>query len=414
MQLLLLALAIGPGTDTAASGSVSWVVDANAVAVAAEIHRVFEDDLDAIKTPSAVGKAARTAHPFQHMDVTDSFRGPVRVGVLEWSVGGEVRVQSVGLGQTQVDVTFVDSNTVGESKAWASVAQDLVQALDGVSAPDPMDLALAELRDEDACARTLRILGESPYDQSTQVLQGALDQVAPSCQEGLVTTLAATPAAAPTLERWLVDQASGSDAHQAIEWLGLLPAPGDQAQQVLAAQAERDAQDQARADAATAQAEADAAQELAALLGGLKKGPWTVETEISPLDDSTTLYVHRRATSAVSGWPSERYTPELWLRCKEGDVEGYIVTGLTPEVEGAGDRATITLRLDKETAFDAVGSLSNDRRGVFLPDRVVSDLPGHSVLLVQFTPLNSNPVHTTFDLTGVDDAVAAVTATCAL
>jgi type VI secretion system protein VasI len=414
MQLLLLALAIGPGTDTAASGAASWVIDANAVAVVAELNRALVDHVGVSKAPAKLRDAARTQHPFQSLDVTDAFSATVRVGVLEWKVRGELRVQSLSLGQAQVDVMFTDTNTVGESKAWASVGQDLGQALGAVSAPDPLDLALQELRDPDACARTLRILDGSAYEQSGQVLRDALGQVAPGCQDALVSTLAARPQDAPTLEGWLVDQAAGSDAHQAIEWLGLLPDPGHDAQQVLNEQAARDAQDQARADAAAQDAKAQATQDLAAQLGALDNGPWTVETEVSPLDDSTNLYVHRRATAAVSGWPNERYTPELWLRCKEGEVSGYIVTGLTPEVEGMGERATITLRLDKETAFDTVGSLSNDRRGVFLPARVTADLPGHSTLLVQFTPLNSNPVHTTFDLTGVDDALAAVTATCAL
>src|SRR5262245_20580118 len=57
-------------------------------------------------------------------------------------------------------------------------------------------------------------------------------------------------------------------------------------------------------------------------------GQWQVRTDTSPVDDSQSVYLSASADSPITGWPNQRVTPTLWLRCREHKTEAYVETGM--------------------------------------------------------------------------------------
>ena len=129
------------------------------------------------------------------------------------------------------------------------------------------------------------------------------------------------------------------------------------------------------------------------------------------------VYVSRKANSQVQGWPSVTCRPELWLRCKEGTTEMLVITGMEPQVEShrsSFDWASVTVRLDKDPAREGVVRKSSDGKGLFFPEAQegIVGLLGHDSMLFRFTPFKSPPAMTTFDLDGLDEAVAPLRLSC--
>lgn len=131
------------------------------------------------------------------------------------------------------------------------------------------------------------------------------------------------------------------------------------------------------------------------------KGDWQVRTETSPIDDSKTVVMALKAQSPIRAWVNDVSTPELILRYKEGSLESYFSLGVTPDTE-YGDNRTLTLRFDSEPAIDFKGSISTNNKAVFLKNtrELIRELSSSRKLTLRFTPFNSNPVTTTFDLSG--------------
>lgn len=143
-------------------------------------------------------------------------------------------------------------------------------------------------------------------------------------------------------------------------------------------------------------------------------GKWTVRKDTSPIDDKTNVYVTLDAEKEISGWPQKSYLPTLFLRCKEGKTEAYITTGMAPGVEGSGDGCTVRLRFDKERVSPAYMSKSSDNEALFFPDAVkrIKQIMQHETLLFEFTPFNSSPTMTSFDLRGLTEALKPLRETC--
>jgi len=135
-------------------------------------------------------------------------------------------------------------------------------------------------------------------------------------------------------------------------------------------------------------------------------GDWRITEHRSKIDDSRTVVLTLHAEEEVLGWPNKRTRPTLIVRYREGRIESYIWLGLTPNVERA-EGATITVRFDDNEASDIRGSLSTDREAVFLPDAksFIRSIAGSERMILRFTPFNSNPVVTEFD---IRDFLAAV------
>lgn len=141
---------------------------------------------------------------------------------------------------------------------------------------------------------------------------------------------------------------------------------------------------------------------------------WRVSKETSRIDDSMNVVLSLRAESSITGWPRKNHTPSLILRCKEKETEAYIVTGMSPQVEYGTDDATVTLRFDKDKATKVQMTKSTDGEALFFEPSVgfIKSMLDHSTLLFEFTPFNSSPAMTSFDLRGLAEAIKPLRETC--
>jgi hypothetical protein len=73
---------------------------------------------------------------------------------------------------------------------------------------------------------------------------------------------------------------------------------------------------------------------------------WTATAVKSEMDDTAGLLLRTRASNVISGW-LKTYRPALIIRCKEKELEAYVVTGMSAAVE-SGDSRTVRVRFDDE------------------------------------------------------------------
>lgn len=145
-----------------------------------------------------------------------------------------------------------------------------------------------------------------------------------------------------------------------------------------------------------------------------KISKWRIDKETSKIDDSSNIFLMLEAESSISGWLNKTHTPELTIRCKEHKTEVYIETGMSSSVEYGTDGATVILRFDKEKAKSYNTGKSTDGEALFFSQSVglIKQMLSHSTMLFQFTPFNSSPVMTTFDLSGISEAIKPLRETC--
>ena len=144
-------------------------------------------------------------------------------------------------------------------------------------------------------------------------------------------------------------------------------------------------------------------------------GRWIVKSDVSRMTDTKTVSASLHANTPISGWPRKTVTPTLVLRCKEGDVEAYVVTGMAPNVESGNlDGPTVMVRFDKEPAREANTSQSTDKESLFFKDAkdLILEMEGRDTLVFRFTPFNSSPQETTFTLRGLTAAAKSLKTAC--
>ena len=143
-------------------------------------------------------------------------------------------------------------------------------------------------------------------------------------------------------------------------------------------------------------------------------GKWQIQKKISPLDDSTNVYLSIQANDPVRG-NLEQYTPTLQIRCKENTTEAYVIVGVpVADIHGQYNTAQITLRFDKTKAFDIQMDKSTDGKAMFFrkPIGTIEQMMRHGRLLFQFIPSDSPPAITTFDLAGLSEAIKPLREAC--
>lgn len=163
----------------------------------------------------------------------------------------------------------------------------------------------------------------------------------------------------------------------------------------------------------------EAEQERLRTLKGLLasyRGSWKVKQEISPVDDSLSVYASRAANSTVVGW-LQRTRPEIFLRCKEGTVDLYVYTGLSTQTERTVfgyDGASVRIRLDQDPAvvIPLQKSTSGDALFFSNPLDVARQMASASSMYFEFIPFNANPASTTFNLSGFGDVLKIVELAC--
>ena len=144
-------------------------------------------------------------------------------------------------------------------------------------------------------------------------------------------------------------------------------------------------------------------------------GRWVVGESKSAADDTRTVQLSLEADSAIHGWPAKERTPALILRCAEKKTEAFVFTGFRPNVESGNlEGATVLIRLDKDPAKSYRTNQSTDGESLFLPGSTafIRTLAKHEKMLFRFTPFNSDPQETTFDLRGLEKALAPLKKAC--
>jgi HEAT repeats len=143
-------------------------------------------------------------------------------------------------------------------------------------------------------------------------------------------------------------------------------------------------------------------------------GRWTTSTEVSKVDDSKTIALSLRANPAMSSWPSQGFVAILTVRCKEHQIDAYITPGMPATVQDAGRPGTVNMWLDQDPPIGAVlGNAPNRKALVFADAKAfVYEILPHQRLLFRFTPFNSTPQETSFDLRGLGVALQPVARAC--
>lgn len=141
---------------------------------------------------------------------------------------------------------------------------------------------------------------------------------------------------------------------------------------------------------------------------------WRLSTGTSKIDDSKTAFISLDAESSIKGWPNKEETPTLIIRCKEKKTEAYIATGMSPMVEYGTDGASVRLRVDKKPVFKINAGKSTNGEALFIPSAIVQlkKMLDGSTLLFEFTPFNSSPQITTFNITGLKEAIKPIREIC--
>jgi len=141
-----------------------------------------------------------------------------------------------------------------------------------------------------------------------------------------------------------------------------------------------------------------------------KAGDWEVSVDVSPMDDSKTVFLQLKAERPVLTSIGQQHTPYMILRCKEGSITAYVGTGSS----AAGDDTAVTVRYDQFTAYDQEWSNSNSGDALFAPSAklFIGKLLSHNRLTMRWTPFGSSPQVTTFSLTGLDSVIEQLGTAC--
>ena len=106
--------------------------------------------------------------------------------------------------------------------------------------------------------------------------------------------------------------------------------------------------------------------------------------------------------------------PVLVLRCLAGKTDAFVFTETAARIEQADENHTVELALDGSSAAVERWPDSADHDALFAPDAeaFARRLAGARTLRFGFTPHNAQPVTATFDLSGAEAVVDAVSRTC--
>ena len=131
---------------------------------------------------------------------------------------------------------------------------------------------------------------------------------------------------------------------------------------------------------------------------------WQLRTDTSPIDDSKSYFLSRDADEPIgSGFMSS--TPTLIIRHKEGTLEVYITFGTYL----GSDTTMVTTRMGSSPATQREWGLSTDGKAIFCPTdngQFVRQLLANDRLVIRLTPFGESPATSTFDLTGLSEAIA--------
>ena len=144
-------------------------------------------------------------------------------------------------------------------------------------------------------------------------------------------------------------------------------------------------------------------------------GNWITTFEKSSFDDSQTVILRLKANSLITGWVTDATIPVLYVRCKEKKAEAYINVGMQQDVEhGLYNQSTVRIRFDSQEASSLIAKHSTDGEALFFQDSqtIIDQMLQYEMMVFGFTPFNSNPVETSFNLRGLNEAIKPLQEAC--
>lgn len=143
------------------------------------------------------------------------------------------------------------------------------------------------------------------------------------------------------------------------------------------------------------------------------RGLWYVSREVSQMTGQNNVTADLRAEYDVPIRSYRRTRPKLVIRCHENvtsilvDFGAFITTESTALRIRIGDKKPQTAIWRMSTNYEVAGLW---RGGEAIP--FIKSLHGQKRLLVEVTPHSESTMLVEFDLTGIENAVAPVRATC--
>ena len=144
-------------------------------------------------------------------------------------------------------------------------------------------------------------------------------------------------------------------------------------------------------------------------------GGWNVQRGRSPMNDMPSVTLTTRARSSIVGWLSE-FVPELVVRCREGETDVYVITGMDANPEYGSSLATVRWRVDDKPPIEEGWGASTDGNGLFAGSydsrRVIDSMLTGSRLRFEFTPFRANKAMADFGTAGLQSHIREVAAAC--
>lgn len=146
------------------------------------------------------------------------------------------------------------------------------------------------------------------------------------------------------------------------------------------------------------------------------KSDWSVRTDVSPLDDSKSVYLSVTSTSPIMGRYGRFVYGSLNIRCFEHTTSVYTIWGghFMSDYRGGG---RVHYRIDDNPAAFATmrESSNNEALGVWTEVgslRFIQRMFGGNSIYMRASPYNESPVEMTFNITGLEEAIEPLREAC--
>jgi len=143
------------------------------------------------------------------------------------------------------------------------------------------------------------------------------------------------------------------------------------------------------------------------------KGDWVVRTDQSPVDDSKSVYMTLQAKTPIVTRFGKMSSPLLVMRCKEKKTVAYV----NWDTFLGSESGKITYRIDKEKAVTATWGISSDHNaigrwngGESIP--FMKSLLKRNEIYFRITPYSESPIETSFNVTGLEEAIKPLREAC--
>lgn len=144
---------------------------------------------------------------------------------------------------------------------------------------------------------------------------------------------------------------------------------------------------------------------------GNGKGKWVVTEKQSPVDDSVNVMLRLSSESPIRNNFGQSFTPLMTIDCSEKKTSLYIDWN---SFLGSNEKDML-YRIDKQKAVTKAWNMSTDSKAVFYqgsPVKFIKSLMAGKSIYTQITPYQDSPVNATFDITGLESAIAPLRKAC--